>query len=45
MKEIWKPIPGYDDRYAVSNLGRVKSRPRKLEGTILDSLFTDRRLR
>lgn len=28
MKEIWKPIPGYEKTYAVSNLGRVKSRRR-----------------
>ena len=25
MKEIWKPIHGYEDRYEVSNLGRVAS--------------------
>lgn len=25
MKEIWKDIPGYEDLYQVSNLGRVKS--------------------
>lgn len=25
MEEIWKPINGYEDRYSVSNLGRVKS--------------------
>jgi len=25
MKEIWKPVRGYEDRYLVSNLGRVKS--------------------
>lgn len=25
MKEIWKPVPGFEGRYAVSNLGRVKS--------------------
>ena len=24
MKEIWKPIPGYEEFYEVSNLGRVK---------------------
>jgi hypothetical protein len=24
-QETWKPIVGYEDRYAVSNLGRVKS--------------------
>lgn len=25
MKEIWKPIKGYEGRYEVSNLGRIKS--------------------
>lgn len=25
MKEIWKPIVGYEGRYEVSNLGRVRS--------------------
>ena len=25
MKEIWKDIPGYEGRYQVSNIGRVKS--------------------
>jgi YesN/AraC family two-component response regulator len=25
MKEIWKDIPGYENEYQVSNLGRVKS--------------------
>ena len=25
MQEIWKPVPGYEDLYEVSNLGRVKS--------------------
>ena len=25
MKEIWKPIKGYEGKYEVSNLGRVKS--------------------
>ncbi len=25
MKEIWKPIPGYEEHYAASNLGRIKS--------------------
>ena len=25
MKEIWKPISGYEGLYEVSNLGRVKS--------------------
>lgn len=29
MKEIWKDIQGYEGRYQVSNLGRVKSLNRK----------------
>jgi NUMOD4 motif len=28
--EVWKPIPGYDGLYEVSNLGRVKSLARSL---------------
>lgn len=28
MNEIWKDIEGYEDRYQVSNFGRVKSLPR-----------------
>lgn len=31
-QEIWLPIPGYEKRYLVSNLGRVKSLPRKARG-------------
>lgn len=27
MDEAWKPIPGYEGRYEVSDLGRVKSLP------------------
>lgn len=26
-KEVWKPIPGYEDRYLASSLGRIKSLP------------------
>jgi hypothetical protein len=29
MQEIWKDIPDYDGLYQVSNLGRVKSLPKK----------------
>ena len=29
MKEIWKDIPSYEGLYQVSNLGRIKSFPRK----------------
>ena len=28
--EIWKPIEGYEDRYKVSNMGRVRSRTKIL---------------
>ena len=31
MYEIWKDIPGYEGKYQVSNLGRVKSLPRVQE--------------
>ena len=30
MKEIWKDVPGYEGRYQVSNMGRVKSLERKV---------------
>ena len=30
MKEIWKDIPGYEGYYQISNLGNVKSLPRKI---------------
>lgn len=29
MEEIWKPIPDFEDRYLISNLGNVKSLRRK----------------
>lgn len=29
MKEVWKDIKGYEGLYQVSNLGRIKSLPRK----------------
>lgn len=32
MTEIWNDIPGYEGRYQVSNLGRVKSLPRQRPG-------------
>ena len=30
MPEIWKDIKGYEGRYQISNVGRVKSLPKKL---------------
>lgn len=36
MKEIWKPINGYEEFYQISNLGNVKSKPRqRTKGGIL----------
>lgn len=32
MEEIWKDIKGYEGRYQVSNLGRVKALPRVVSG-------------
>jgi hypothetical protein len=32
MNEIWKDIEGYEGRYQVSNLGRVKALPRTISG-------------
>ena len=29
--EVWKDIPGYEDYYQVSNVGRVKSLERIIE--------------
>ena len=29
MKEIWKPVEGYEGLYQISNLGRVKSLKRR----------------
>lgn len=30
MEEIWKPVPGYEGRYEVSNMGRVRSLDRQV---------------
>ena len=35
MREIWKPIKGYEGLYSVSNMGRVKSLAGKQRGTNL----------
>lgn len=35
MEEIWQYIPQYKQRYAVSNLGRVKSYAQTLEGRFI----------
>lgn len=38
MEEIWKDIPGYEGKYQVSNIGRVKSIVWK--GVVKDTIFT-----
>lgn len=35
--EIWKPIKNYEDYYEVSNLGRVRSKERKVKSGLLNS--------
>lgn len=35
MTEIWKPIENFEDRYAISNLGNVKSYIRNPDGDVL----------
>lgn len=39
-EEIWKPVKGFENKYAVSNLGQVKSlaRTRKCRVTAEQSL-------
>ena len=34
MLEVWKDIAGYEGLYQISNLGRVKSLPKKVGGSI-----------
>lgn len=31
MQEIWKPVPGFDELYEVSNEGRIRSLPRTVK--------------
>lgn len=37
MKEIWKPIPGYEGRYEVSNKGRARSLDRYSKRNSVDN--------
>ena len=39
MEEIWKDIAGYEGLYLISNLGRVKSLPKKCGRTISKELI------
>lgn len=39
MEEIWKDIEGYEGLYQVSNLGRVKSLPRKTNNQYCNGLI------
>ena len=46
LKEIWKPIVGYEGSYEVSNLGRIKSLPkragRSFRKEFIKKVFPDR---
>lgn len=46
MEEIWKPIKGYEGLYEVSNLGRVKSLPKRAGFSVrkefIKSIFSDK---
>ena len=39
MEEIWKDIPGYEGLYEASNLGRVRSIDRIIEGHVEGILY------
>jgi len=45
MKEIWKDIPGYEGYYQVSNLGRVRSLDRVVNGRWGNTRFKGRVLK
>ena len=34
MKEVWRPVLDFEEFYEVSNLGRIKSLPRKISRTL-----------
>lgn len=42
MEEIWKPVEGYEGRYEVSNLGRIKSFSQKMHGRIVQGSVSGR---
>ena len=39
MKEYWKPIPGYEERYEISNLGQVRSVGRYISYTCNNKIY------
>ena len=45
MQEVWKPIPGYEGLYEISNIGSLKSyapHPRYKPGRIIKSVMDDK---
>lgn len=44
MKEEWKNIEGYEGLYQVSSLGRIKSLPREINGTLGGSYTTPEKI-
>ena len=45
MQEIWKDIVGYEGLYQVSNLGRVRSLDRIIEGSVKDYSYKSKILK
>ena len=46
MKEIWRDVVGYEGLYEVSNMGRIKSLPRKVNiGNSKNRLTTEKNLK
>lgn len=43
MQEIWKPAKGFEGLYEVSNMGRVKSLPRKTTSGGIMKLYTNKK--
>ncbi len=39
MNETWKPIPGYEDKYELSTLGRVRSMPRTVTYDVFNAHY------
>ena len=43
MKETWKPVKGFEGLYEVSDMGRVKSLPRKATSGGIMKLYTHKK--
>lgn len=43
--EVWKDIPGYENIYQASNMGRIRSCDRVIREYTLDGLLVDEKIR